>query len=173
MYPTRRVKFALKEILILTACAAIGLVIAFALNTFVLISARVTSGSMYAAIPPQSRVFGIRTPFAARRFDRGDIVVVASPLPDLFSEPVVKRIVGLPGEQIAIISGIVHIDGVPLHEYYLADTATQSPDFAPFVIPNDHFFIMGDNRLTSRDSRHWGAVCATTIIGRIIVINTP
>ena len=167
MYISRRFTSRFKEIVIWVAYAAMGFGLAFVLSTFVLFGAIVQGNSMYGTIPPQSRVFGLRAPFASSQHARGDIIIMNSPTPQLFSDPVIKRIVGLPGEEIAILGGVVHINGVPLDESYLTES-TQG-DLAAIAIPDGHFFVMGDNRNNSRDSRYWGSVCVSTIIGRILI----
>jgi len=168
MYKFQRTNL-LREIAIIGVYAAIGFGLAFVLSAFVLFGATVSTSSMYGTIPPQSRVFGIRTwlPLAQSEPARGDIVVISSPTPHLFTEPVIKRVVGLPSEEIVIRGGIVYINGTPLYESYLAEPARG--DLATIHIPDGHFFLMGDNRNNSRDSRHWGAICGTTIIGRILI----
>jgi signal peptidase I len=84
---------------------------------------------------------------------RGDIV--AFKFPDNEEEDYIKRIIGLPGETIEgkEEDGLVYIDGVPLEEAYVMDKINE--DFGPFVVPEDSYFMMGDNRLISEDSRDW------------------
>jgi len=156
-----------REIAICAVYAAVGFGLAFVLSTYVLFGVVVQGYSMYSTIPPQSRVYGLRVPFMRGQHARGDIVIMTSPVPQRFSEPAIKRIVGLPGEEIATINGIVHINGTPFDEGYLTESI--QGDFASITIPCGHFFVMGDNRNNSRDSRYWGPICASTIIGRIFM----
>ncbi|MCL2574733.1 MAG: signal peptidase I [Defluviitaleaceae bacterium] len=148
----------------------IGIVASVLLNNHVLVNAQVLTGSMEGTIMTQSRVFGLRAGFMDAP-SRGDIIVFESPLPDEFDEPFIKRVIALGGEEIAIVGGIVHIDGVPLPESYLAEDMRR--DFAPVVVPEGTVFVMGDNRNYSRDSREWGAICKDSIIGRIYLDFSP
>ena len=99
---------------------------------------------------------------------RGDIVVVD--VPDS-SEPLIKRVVALPGEMIEIRGGQVYIDGKPIEEPWVEYTAIQ--DYPPTTVPPLHVFIIGDNRPNSRDSRALGPVHVDQIEGRALFIYWP
>ena len=94
---------------------------------------------------------------------RGDIVVLAR---NLYMEgQYVKRIVGMPEEMLWIHNGRVYINGRLLQEpYTLGDTL---PDFGPMRIGEDHYYVLGDNRMVSEDSRHFGCVSRRNIEGKI------
>ncbi|MDR2182829.1 MAG: signal peptidase I [Clostridiales bacterium] len=160
-----------KELLLWAIWLAIGITASLFLNKYVLVNAQVLTGSMEGTIMAQSRVFGLRADFLGEAPGRGDIIVFESPLPDEFSEPFIKRIIALPGEKIAISGGIVHIDGSPLAESYVSQAIRR--DFAPVVVPYGSFFVMGDNRNYSRDSRDWGAIPKDSVIGRIYLDFSP
>ncbi|MCL2397400.1 MAG: signal peptidase I [Defluviitaleaceae bacterium] len=164
-------KKILRETSVWAFWAAFGIALSLLLNSHVLVNAHVLTGSMEGTIMAQNRVFGLRTSYIFSQPSRGDIIVFHSPLPDEFPQPFIKRIIALPGEEIAITGGIVHIDGTPLTESYVQTTARR--DFAPTTIPCGHVFVMGDNRNRSRDSREWGTICKTDIIGRIYVEFSP
>lgn len=106
---------------------------------------------------------------------RGDVVVFASP-PDE-SEEFIKRIVGLPGERISIRGGQIYINGQPLKESYLENIYTQAGPFLgegqEIIIPEGQYFVMGDNRSHSYDSRAWGPVDQSKITGRAWIIYWP
>ena len=145
----------------------LGIVATLALNSFVLLNAQVVTGSMESTIMTHDRVVGLRL------FDdigRGDIVVFHSPLPEQYAEPFIKRVIGLPGEEVAISSGVLFINGAPVFESYVRRAGR---DFAPFAVPEGHFFVMGDNRDVSRDSREWGPIAADNIIGKIHITFGP
>jgi signal peptidase I len=104
--------------------------------------------------------------------ERGDVVVFKYPL-----EPEVdyiKRVIGLPGEHLEIIGGVVHINGVPLKEPYVKHVyppgRRPGDDYGPVDIPPGHYFCMGDNRDQSADSRIWGFVPRELIKGRALLI---
>ena len=93
---------------------------------------------------------------------RGDIVVFR--FPGDKSRDFVKRVVGVPGDTVEIRSGQVFVNGEPLHEPYVInrDGGTEEP----LVVPDESYYVLGDNRRASQDSRDWGTVPAENIIGR-------
>lgn len=104
-------------------------------------------------------------------YQRGDVVVVDKPGMNL---SLIKRIIGLPGERIRLVDGYVYINGEKLNEFYLEagmrslpGTFLQQNDEK--VIPNDNFFVMGDNRTVSNDSRYIGFINERWISGRIFL----
>ena len=93
---------------------------------------------------------------------RDDIVVLSLPQMD---EMLVKRVVGLPGETISIDDGVLYIDGVAHPEAFPHDTVAY--DMAPVVLPPLYYFVLGDNRGNSNDSRSFGPVHRDSIVGRV------
>jgi len=87
------------------------------------------------------------------------------------AEPLIKRVVALPGETIKIRSGKVYIDGEPIEEPWVEYTATQ--DYPLTTVPPLHVFIIGDNRPNSRDSRAFGPVHVDQVEGRALFIYWP
>jgi signal peptidase I len=79
----------------------------------------------------------------------------------------IKRVVGLPGENVSARGGQVLIDGQPLFEPYL-DEGIITDDFPQIIVPDDHVFVMGDNRRNSKDSRRFGPVETELVVGRAI-----
>ncbi len=100
-----------------------------------------------------------------RPFPRGTIVITRSPA----SNGViwVKRVVGLPGEFIAHADGGVTVNDVPLCEPYFVGAASRCSQFAASMCDDDEYFLMGDNRADSSDSRRYGPVHRSAIIGRV------
>ena len=157
------------------------LIYVFFVMTFLLQSFVIPSGSMEDTLligdhlfvdkVAYSRSLGPidRFLFPQRRIERGMIVTFKAP-PDMEKE-YVKRVIGLPGETIAIIDKQVYINGKPIAEPYVFFKDSEvSPgirdNFPVFRIPADHYFCMGDNRDNSYDCRFWGPVPADYIIGR-------
>ena len=109
---------------------------------------------------------------------RGDVIVFHAPIkPD---RDFVKRVVGLPGERVEIRAGTVYINGVKLKESYLAGSnLTGSMDCIPklssfsCILQEDQYFVMGDNRGSSNDSRDWGPVGLENIVGKVWFIYWP
>jgi signal peptidase I len=100
---------------------------------------------------------------------RGDVIVFKYP-PDPDSIPYIKRIVGLPGDQVHIADGKVYINGDLIDEPYLKVSTDRGGDW---TVPDRQLFVMGDNRNNSRDSRSWGFVPFENIIGRAELIYLP
>ncbi len=86
----------------------------------------------------------------------------------------VKRIVGTPGEIVAAHRGTVTIDGAPLAEPYVQTSEHGIGSFPPVALGPDQYFVMGDNRVMSCDSRHFGAIPRSAIRGKVILVtNKP
>jgi signal peptidase I len=127
--------------------------IAFALliNNFIIVNASVPSGSMENTIMTGDRIIANRLYYKIDNPQRGDIAVFK--YPDDESKLFVKRIIGLPGETVLIKDGSVYINDKKLDEPYL--TVTTKGEFGPFNVPEGKYFMMGDNRNNSLDSRFW------------------
>lgn len=97
-------------------------------------------------------------------------VVIFRPPFDTNSPDYVKRIIGLPGETLEIRAGAVWINGKKLNEPYLDEPMDPSEHDGPYQVPADSYFVMGDNRQNSLDSRAWGFVPRANIIGTPVII---
>ncbi|HEV2712963.1 MAG TPA: signal peptidase I [Gaiellaceae bacterium] len=108
---------------------------------------------------------------------RGDIVVFNTPLAARrdcgAGGTFVKRIVGLPGETWEMRNGFVFIDGVRLQEPYVQPNRRDVDNHAPYHIPRDQYYVMGDNRSQSCDSRVWGALPRSNLIGKVFAVYWP
>ena len=100
---------------------------------------------------------------------RGDVVVFHWPLDT--SQDFVKRIIGEPGDTIGFDRGTVFINGVPLDEPYVLNRSRET--IAPVVVEPGSYFVLGDNRTNSDDSRRWGTVRAENIVGQVLVTYWP
>ena len=100
---------------------------------------------------------------------RGDVVIFRFPVDPHRS--FVKRVIGVPGDTVEIVRGVVHIDGRALDEPYV--TRPDSSSMEPVVVPDDSYFVLGDNRGASDDSRAWGVVPVQNIVGRAWVSYWP
>lgn len=129
----------------------IAVSLALLINKFVIYKVSPPTASMENTIMVNDKVVTFRLAYLFSKPDRGDIVVFEAP--DTPEEDYIKRIIGLPGETIEVIDGLVYIDGEPLQEDYLKETMTGS--FGPFEVPEGEFFMMGDNRNISWDARYW------------------
>ena len=141
----------LKEIIswVLVFIVAFGL--ATFINKVIIFKVEVPSGSMEDTILIGDRVITFRLAYLISNPKRGDVIVF--PYPDDEKVDFIKRIIGLPGETIEGKEGLVYIDGKPLEEPYVKDKIDS--DFGPYVVPENGYFMMGDNRNNSEDSRYW------------------
>jgi len=158
----------LRTIVITIAC---GLII----NSTLIASAHVISGSMENTVMTDSRVMGLRFVYYFSNPDRFDIILFHPPEGEVSEYPFVKRIIGLPNERVEIIDGKVFINDSanPLEESYLKDDAYGN--FGPFEVPENCYFVMGDNRNSSNDSRHWENrfIPKSSIIARLFLEYFP
>ena len=147
-------KKTIKELIKLVQMVAIAIVIGIFIQSTIIASAHVISGSMENTIMTDSRVVGLRVTYLVSNPDRFDIIMF-NPTDGDLSMPHIKRIIGLPNERIEIVDGKVFINDhtIPLEENFIKDIARES--FGPFDIPENSYFVMGDNRNGSMDSRHW------------------
>ena len=100
---------------------------------------------------------------------RGDIIVLEPP--DAPTDDYIKRVIGLPGEKVEVKGGIVYINDTPLNEPYIKEKAFNP--YGPVTVPNDAFFVMGDNRNGSRDSRSFGFLPFDKVIGKAMIVYWP
>lgn len=129
------------------------LVVVFLIKNFVLINAVIPSGSMENTIMTGDRVFGNRLTYRFGDPERGDIAIFR--YPDDESELYIKRVMGRPGDTIEIKDGLLYLNNSeePLAEPYLKEIPTG--DFGPYQVPEGCYFMLGDNRNKSNDSRMW------------------
>lgn len=164
-----------KELLswILNFVIAIG--VALAIKSFIIINATVPTGSMENTIMPGDDLLGLRIAYLFEEPKRGDIIIFK--FPDDESQKFIKRIIGLPGELVQIQDGKIYIDGSTssLEEPYLKEDWTRNTGPYEFVVPEGCYFVMGDNRNDSLDSRYWNNPFVTEdeIIGKAEFIYYP
>jgi signal peptidase I len=144
-------KRIIKEIISWILVLAAAFLLALFINKFIILNEEIPSGSMENTIMTGDRVFTYRQAYLFSDPKRGDIIVF--PFPDDESVDYIKRIIGLPGETVEGKDGLVYIDGEPLEESYVKEEINE--DFGPFQVPEDSYFMMGDNRNDSADSRYW------------------
>lgn len=162
-----------QEILEWISVILVAVVLAFILDMFIIVNAIIPSASMETTIMTGDRIFGNRLAYINSDPERGDIIIFK--YPDNEKELFIKRIIGLPGETLEIIDGKVYIDGAetPLDEPYINGIPVGS--FGPISIPDDAYFMMGDNRNNSADSRFWNQpfVYRNKILGKAFVRYWP
>lgn len=142
-----------REIISWVVLLAIAYLLAYSITHFVIIKTEIISGSMISTLNIGDRVVGNRLAYLFSDPDRGDVIFFA--FPDDETKTYVKRIIGLPGEKVEIIDGLVYINdsSTPLKETYLNEEMEGS--FGPYQVPEGHYFVLGDNRNISIDARYW------------------
>lgn len=147
----QNLKKQLKEVFAWILTIALAIVAAKLINNYVIIKAEVPTGSMEHTIEVNDCIMGLQLSYLFSDPERGDIVIF--PFPDNPEVTYVKRIIGLPGETVEIKNSAVYIDGKPIKETYLKET--MRGEYGPYVVPEGCYFMLGDNRNTSQDSRRW------------------
>jgi signal peptidase I len=143
-------------------------VIALLINFFVAQSTYVHGQSMEPNLHTDQRLIVEKVSYRLHPPHRGDIVVIDLETSDV---PLIKRVIGLPGEMVEIRNNRVLIDGQVLDEDYLDDVVQRN--FGPSKVPDGQIFVMGDNRGASNDSRRFGAVSIDRIVGRAWISYWP
>jgi len=129
--------------------------------------ARVEGLSMAPTLDDQDRLIVNKLVYRLASPRRGDIVMLYYPLnPD---KSFVKRVIAEEGDQVRIVDGRVYVNDVPLPDDYVPEEYRSHDDWGPQVIPEGYYFVMGDHRNNSSDSRHWGMVPKKYIIGKVQV----
>lgn len=172
--PTRWIKEAV--VVVVVAVLVAVLLRAFVVQTFF-----IPSGSMEPTLQIGDRILVNKLSYDLHGVDRGDIVVFSRPPTENCGGPevndLVKRVIGLPGDVISLLNGYVYVDGKKLDESWLpaseqgitvAGPAGNSSNLArPYRVPVDNYFVMGDNRTDSCDSRYWGPINRSLIVGKV------
>jgi signal peptidase I len=141
-----------KEIISWVIVFAAAILLAMAINKWVYYAISSPTPSMEKTFLVDEKVGVFRLAYLFDKPKRGDIVVFANPL-NSEEDDYIKRIIGLPGETVEGRDGVVYINGQPLKEDYLWEYMEGS--FGPYEIPEGHYWMMGDNRNISGDSRLW------------------
>jgi signal peptidase I len=132
---------------------------------------RVEGTSMTPALADQERIFINKFVYRLEPIERGDVVVFWYPLDH--SKSFIKRVIGLPGDEVEIRRGRVYINGVALEETYVPEQFADRSSFAPMIVPSRSYFVMGDHRISSNDSRIFGPVPAGFIYGKAVFAYWP
>ena len=168
----------LKEVLDFFTPIIIALIIAIVLKTFVFANAVVPTGSMLNTIQLNDKILASRLTYKFNDPERFDIIIFK--YPDNEEEYFVKRIIGLPGETVQIVNGVVYVTDENGQTTQLRDdfVTMEKPlgNYGPYVVPENSYFVMGDNRNNSLDSRYWETtnyVSKDKIIGKVLFRYAP
>jgi signal peptidase I len=176
----------LRRYLIEWAAILVGVVVlTLALRAFVVQTFSIPSPSMVPTLQVGNKIIVDKLSYDFDHVHRGDIVVFhRPPLESPTYNDLVKRVIGLPGETISSLHGAVYIDGKRLSEPWLPKTPSSftgaipssNPQFnlpGPVKIPAGDYFVMGDNRTDSSDSRFFGPISGSLIVGRVVAVVWP
>jgi signal peptidase I len=132
---------------------------------------KVEGNSMMPELADQERIFINKFLYRFESIERGDVVVFWYPLDP--SKSYIKRVVGLPGETVQLINGEVYVNGRRLMEPYVPSEYRDRQSLGPIHIPAGEFFVLGDHRTSSNDSRVWGTVERHLIYGKAVFVYWP
>jgi len=166
----------------------VAFILATIIRTFVIQAFKIPTGSMRSTllegdlILVNKFIYGAKIPFtdlslpALMQPKRGDVIVFI--YPDSPKKDFIKRLAGLPGETLEIKNGTVYVNDKPLidsifNQRYYYNRGEFGQEGRKIKIPDDNFFVLGDNSATSQDSRYWGFVPYKNLLGRAILIYWP
>jgi len=143
---------------------------AFATAVFIVVfliqPVKVEGTSMQPRLVDQERIFVNRFIYRFSDIQRGDVVVFWYPRDP--SKSFIKRVLGRPGDTVEIRYGMVYVNGLKVEEPYLRPDFRDYDSYRKTVVPEDHFFVLGDHRNSSNDSRNWGFVPRHMIYGKAV-----
>jgi signal peptidase I len=151
----------------------VSVVIAIVVILFIYQPVKVEGTSMMPALVDQERIFINKFVyrFGVENIERGDMVVFWYPQDQ--SKSYIKRVIGTPGDTVEVENGTVLINGKPLDEAYVPDQYRDRVSMPPTRVPGDNYFVLGDHRSSSNDSRSWGMVARRFIYGKAVFVYWP
>ena len=152
---------------------AFSVLIAVILIVFIYQPVKVEGTSMMPTLVNEERIFinKFNHTFGIGNIERGDMVVFW--YPNDLSKSYIKRVIGLPGDTIEIDRGQVIVNGSPLREDYVPPEYRDRTSYPVRLIPQDEYFVLGDHRSSSNDSRNWGYVDRKYIYGKAVFVYWP
>jgi signal peptidase I len=175
-FQLKRTNRVLVYVSVLITSLGVDYSISSAIREYILKPYRIPTGSMKPTLVPGDFLLSNQLFYADRNPARGDVVIFKNPENERID--FIKRIVGMPGDTVEIRDGTVRIDGRALDEPYVkresagpsADERKNPPSFGPVIVPPDSYFVLGDNRDNSLDSRKFGALPRRLIRGKPMVV---
>jgi signal peptidase I len=159
------------EIRVWTRDLLIAIGLALVIIVFLYQPVKVEGTSMAPLLSDQERIFINKFVYRFEPIDRGDVVVFWYPLDR--SKSFIKRVIALPGETVEIRRGVVYVNGREIAEPYVPPQYADVSDYGPATLPTGSYFVMGDHRISSNDSRVFGPVAAQYIYGRAVFAYWP
>jgi signal peptidase I len=154
---------AIREVLDWVIIIAVAFGASYALRHWVVQPYRIQMSSMETTVFPNDLVMVDKLSYHFHQPRRGDVIIFWPP-GITSGDPYIKRVIGLPGETVEAKDGKIYVNGKAADEPYLHGYVM--PDFSPTPVPQGQLFVMGDNRAVSLDSRSFGTVSTSSIIGR-------
>jgi signal peptidase I len=146
------------------------LIISLAISAFIIIflyqPVKVEGTSMMPSLEDQERIFVNKFVYRLEPIERGDIVVFRYPRDP--SKSYIKRVIGMAGDRIRIDGGQVYVNGQPLDESYVPAEYEDTRSYPELVVPPNSYFVLGDHRSMSNDSRDFGSVNQSFIYGKAV-----
>jgi signal peptidase I len=149
----------------------LSILLAIIVIVFLYQPVQVEGTSMMPRLANHERIFINKFVYRFEPIRRGDIVVFWYPLDP--AKSYIKRVVGLPGEWVSIRDGHVLVNGKPLAEPYVPSGYLDHQTYPPVSIDSDHYYVLGDHRDASNDSRVWGTVDRRYIYGKAVYVYWP
>ncbi|WP_031515357.1 signal peptidase I [Desulfofalx alkaliphila] len=149
---------------------AIAVVLAIIIRMFIFEPFYIPSGSMEPTLMVNDRIIVSKVSYYFSEPQRGDVIVFKYPKDT--SRNFVKRVIGMPGEVIEMRDNVLYVDGQGMPEEYLP-AGVSYPDYGPVDVPEGYYFMLGDNRNNSEDSRYWGLLPEELITGKSVAIYWP
>jgi signal peptidase I len=159
------------EIRVWTRDLLIAIGLALVIIVFLYQPVKVEGTSMAPLLSDQERIFINKFVYRFEAIHRGDVVVFWYPLDR--SKSFIKRVIALPGETVTIRQGVVTVNGAVVPEPYVPPQYEDVSDYGPTRVPADSYFVMGDHRISSNDSRVFGPVPSQFIYGRAVFAYWP
>jgi signal peptidase I len=149
----------------------LSVVIAVIVILFLYQPVKVEGTSMMPSLVNQERIFINKFVYRFSKIQRGDTVVFQFPGDP--SKSYIKRVIGMPGDTVTVDHGTVIVNGKALDEPYVPEENRDTHSYPPQVVPADSYYVLGDHRNSSNDSRNWGTVRRGYIYGKAVFVYWP
>src|SRR5467141_1612825 len=150
---------------------ALSVLFAVILIVFIYQPVKVEGTSMMPSLTDQERIFINKFTYRFASIERGDMVVFWFPLDK--TKSYIKRVIALPGDKVEIDNGVVIVNGKRMSETYVPDEYRDHNSYPEMVVPANQYYVLGDHRSSSNDSRAWGTVERSFIYGKAVFVYWP